>query len=140
MIRRPPRSTQSRSSAASDVYKRQEGENDLVAWVGRLLYENDEVGYFDAKPGVAFIKVDSVKQLYEICNVKAMNGMDIQSFFDLLQQHGEELGLMAEDLDDYVPLIVCQEFTREFLRGFSKLMKEIGFDGIVQNCRGVQNK
>ena len=33
MIRRPPRSTQSRSSAASDVYKRQEGnvffENEL---------------------------------------------------------------------------------------------------------------
>src|SRR5665809_160854 len=29
MIRRPPRSTQSRSSAASDVYKRQ-GEHDLV--------------------------------------------------------------------------------------------------------------
>src|SRR5450756_2988661 len=26
MIRRPPRSTQSRSSAASDVYKRQDGE------------------------------------------------------------------------------------------------------------------
>src|SRR5450756_2683965 len=31
MIRRPPRSTQSRSSAASDVYKRQ--EEDLVAEV-----------------------------------------------------------------------------------------------------------
>src|SRR5450756_539896 len=29
MIRRPPRSTQSRSSAASDVYKRQEQENRL---------------------------------------------------------------------------------------------------------------
>ena len=31
MIRRPPRSTQSRSSAASDVYKRQD------AWYGRLV-------------------------------------------------------------------------------------------------------
>src|SRR5665213_3994546 len=31
MIRRPPRSTQSRSSAASDVYKRQVDQNDCAA-------------------------------------------------------------------------------------------------------------
>jgi len=31
MIRRPPRSTQSRSSAASDVYKRQEGKREDTA-------------------------------------------------------------------------------------------------------------
>ena len=31
MIRRPPRSTQSRSSAASDVYKRQGGEGAIVS-------------------------------------------------------------------------------------------------------------
>src|SRR5450756_2514833 len=35
MIRRPPRSTQSRSSAASDVYKRQLQQNEF-----RLVYEN----------------------------------------------------------------------------------------------------
>ena len=38
MIRRPPRSTQSRSSAASDVYKRQ-----IIEWVGDLqkrLFDN----------------------------------------------------------------------------------------------------
>src|SRR5450756_1357139 len=37
MIRRPPRSTQSRSSAASDVYKRQAGEH-LVRYA---LIDND---------------------------------------------------------------------------------------------------
>src|SRR5450756_2987745 len=36
MIRRPPRSTQSRSSAASDVYKRQ-----VEAWVTWTLPAND---------------------------------------------------------------------------------------------------
>ena len=36
MIRRPPRSTQSRSSAASDVYKRQE-EGDPVFTISDLL-------------------------------------------------------------------------------------------------------
>src|SRR5450756_3107757 len=37
MIRRPPRSTQSRSSAASDVYKRQGDGGDLVEIAGVKL-------------------------------------------------------------------------------------------------------
>src|SRR5450756_2544222 len=37
MIRRPPRSTQSRSSAASDVYKRQ--RQDVLIWTTRVLAE-----------------------------------------------------------------------------------------------------
>src|SRR5450756_3108510 len=35
MIRRPPRSTQSRSSAASDVYKRQELEGSVTGRFGK---------------------------------------------------------------------------------------------------------
>ena len=38
------------------------------------------------------------------------------------------LPLEVEELDEYAPLVICKEFTREFLKGFSKLMKEIGFD------------
>ena len=43
MIRRPPRSTQSRSSAASDVYKRQD-EIDYVA-----EFYSDDIDYFDLR-------------------------------------------------------------------------------------------
>lgn len=114
--------------------KQPDGENDVVAWIGRLLYENDEVSYFENKPGIAFVKMDTVKHLFEFCNLKAMNGMNLQRFFDLLQQGGEETGLMTlecEELDDYVPLVICQDFSREFIRGLTKLMKEIGFEGIV---------
>ena len=64
--------------------KTQEGEDDIVAWLGRLLYENDEVNYFENKPGIPFIKIDTVKQLYEVCNIKVMSNLDIQGFFDLL--------------------------------------------------------
>src|SRR5450756_3020339 len=39
MIRRPPRSTQSRSSAASDVYKRQGGDVPAVAVEGGPVHE-----------------------------------------------------------------------------------------------------
>src|SRR5680860_195301 len=50
MIRRPPRSTQSRSSAASDVYKRQENGGDMRAGamalthLGRLHLLRNEIG------------------------------------------------------------------------------------------------
>src|SRR5678809_1570884 len=43
MIRRPPRSTLDRSSAASDVYKRQAG------WTAFLYYGGDEVLARDAR-------------------------------------------------------------------------------------------
>src|SRR5450756_3157247 len=39
MIRRPPRSTQSRSSAASDVYKRQE----FIADIAHVVFEDEQV-------------------------------------------------------------------------------------------------
>ena len=41
MIRRPPRSTQSRSSAASDVYKRQ--DEDILEQITKQLYKLIEV-------------------------------------------------------------------------------------------------
>jgi hypothetical protein len=55
----------------------EEGENEIVEWVGRLLYENDEVNYFDNYPNVAFIRMETVKVLHEVFHVKFMNGMDI---------------------------------------------------------------
>ena len=41
MIRRPPRSTPLDSSAASDVYKRQDGKTDVIA------YDYNEDGEWD---------------------------------------------------------------------------------------------
>ena len=114
--------------------KKPDGEGEIIGWVGRLLYENEEVRYFENKPGIPFIRLDTVKHLYDFCNVKVMNGMDLQMFFSLLQEYGEEKGMMVlecEEQDGYVPIVICQDFAGEFIRGLSKLMKEIGFDGIV---------
>jgi hypothetical protein len=38
------------------------------------------------------------------------------------------MSLDQEELDEYVPLTVCLDFTKDFLRGFQKLMIEIGLD------------
>ena len=40
--------------------------------------------------------------------------------------------LQYQELDEYVPLTVCQDFTREFFKGFTKLMKELGFDSMFE--------
>src|SRR5450756_1866857 len=65
MIRRPPRSTQSRSSAASDVYKRQlqsypNLENALgdgiysARWITDLVAKSNVTPYFLPKSNVTF--------------------------------------------------------------------------------------
>src|SRR5680860_1576051 len=56
MIRRPPRSTQSRSSAASDVYKRQ-----AMITLGRITQQADADG----------VDADTVERDYVITHVMA---------------------------------------------------------------------
>lgn len=114
----------------------EEGEDDFVAWIGLLLYENENVAYFDTKPGVPFIRSDTIVFLFEILNVKTTHGLEFQIFFDLLQQAAEEVGLMGienEEMDDYVPLTICQQFARDFIKGFSRLMRQIGFENTVKH-------
>src|SRR5450756_2257586 len=48
MIRRPPRSTQSRSSAASDVYKRQAVVLALAEWLGKRNRSLEKMTWLDA--------------------------------------------------------------------------------------------
>jgi len=43
---------------------KEKGEDDIIAWIGRLLYENDDVFYFEDKPGVTYIKIDTIKPFY----------------------------------------------------------------------------
>ena len=53
MIRRPPRSTQSRSSAASDVYKRQDKMDiNLTGTVAANTIQSGYSGYIIAAAGV----------------------------------------------------------------------------------------
>jgi hypothetical protein len=40
------------------------------------------------------------------------------------------MALESRELDDFVPLTVCQEFARDFLVGFKGLYKEIELEKI----------
>ena len=111
--------------------KSKEQEDDFVAWIGRLLYEDRPIATFNEAPGIPFIKSDTIKVFYEILNVRVTHNIDFQVFLAWLQQAAEEQELMileAEAQDDYVALDIVQQFARDFIRGFSKLMLEVGFN------------
>ena len=45
-----------------------------------------------------------------------------------------------ERQDDFVPLKVVQNFARNFIQGFSRLMKEIGFKHSSNTSKEAQQK
>ena len=73
------------------------GEDDFVAWIGRLLYEAGKVQRFAPKKDQPFIGVEVVKLFYEILNIRSTHNLEFQNFFDLLQLVGEEAGAMSLD-------------------------------------------
>ena len=93
------------------------------------MYENEPIEEFKCKPGIPFISRYTLLHLFEILNVKATHGVEFQMFFDLLQRVAEEEGLMGIDnieLDDFIPLIICQNFARHFIEGFVRLVDQLG--------------
>lgn len=54
------------------------------------------------------------------------------------------MDLKEKGQDDYVPIQVVQEFSRKFIRGFGKMMEDIGFAENWVKCelnkRIIQNQ
>ena len=72
----------------------------------------------------------TVKLIYEVLHVRETHNMEFQDFFSLMQQASEESDMMSlEDTnqDNFVALPIVQEFAKNFITGFSRLMREIGF-------------
>ena len=106
-------------------------EDDFVAWLSRLLKENQPFMFLDAnQQEVAFVNQASIKLIYEVLHLRDTHNIEFQDFLALMQQAGEEMGLMSvqeEKQDNYVVLAVIQSFAKNFIQGFSRLMTEIGF-------------
>src|SRR5450756_3195524 len=89
MIRRPPRSTQSRSSAASDVYKRQ-------GWVGQLAggaFGTAIEGYTGQRISEVYGDVRSYVTDPETMNDDVVYEL---SLLDAFESHGR--GLTSQDI------------------------------------------
>jgi hypothetical protein len=112
-----------------NIFSDESNEDDFVAWLSRVMQENSPFVKFEGYD-IDFVPQATVKLLYEVLHVRETHNMEFQDFFSLMQQAGEESDLMSlEDLkqDNFVALPVVQEFSKNFVIGFSRLMREIGF-------------
>jgi len=81
----------------------------------------------DSNPN-KYLTMATVMLVHEMFQVQATQGINFQAFFGMLQQDGEERGLMSlneEVYDELVPVDVLREFATQFFDGFIELMKEI---------------
>eukprot|EP00657_Telonema_sp_P-1_P005938 TRINITY_DN2377_c0_g1_i1.p1 TRINITY_DN2377_c0_g1~~TRINITY_DN2377_c0_g1_i1.p1 ORF type:complete len:112 (-),score=69.93 TRINITY_DN2377_c0_g1_i1:106-441(-) len=88
MIRRPPRSTQSRSSAASDVYKRQAVEHlRRIEMVNGKIYTNIKANLskllFDAEPRALLGNASKMKLLDDMMRL-------LEGTTERAQEHAED--------------------------------------------------
>src|SRR5450756_1876895 len=89
MIRRPPRSTQSRSSAASDVYKRQVFVNP-----GDIGGRYSALSFFGMVPA-ALIGVDVERLLDGVCAMAVACGPDVPAEQNPALRRGAAMGELA---------------------------------------------
>lgn len=72
--------------------------------------------------------------LFEILNIKLTHGIDFQSFYDIFQVASESLEQNEPNLDsidDYIHIDMIDVFCKNFIRGFSKLIIELGFENFL---------
>eukprot|EP00002_Diphylleia_rotans_P022612 TRINITY_DN442_c0_g2_i3.p1 TRINITY_DN442_c0_g2~~TRINITY_DN442_c0_g2_i3.p1 ORF type:complete len:129 (+),score=24.09 TRINITY_DN442_c0_g2_i3:331-717(+) len=106
----------------------------FVDWFGRLLTFDRASLSFPQYPGILYLDGDAIKVLHELLNLRERDGMNLQSFMDMLQRRAEEKGLLSledEGLDDFVPLPIILEFVRQFAQGFHELMVQLGFKAYI---------
>ena len=101
------------------------------AWVARLVRRNEPVVTHPKHPGVEFVDVNTVHDVYVMFDVGnssrvadyAMPGAGFQLVLDAMQaRRGSGLQpLDEEDLDDYVPMEVIMEFVKEYVMGYRSI-------------------
>uniref|UniRef100_A0A7S3JL36 Uncharacterized protein n=1 Tax=Euplotes harpa TaxID=151035 RepID=A0A7S3JL36_9SPIT len=103
-----------------EVNSKEGNEQKFVDWISNLMLSSSkEPKYFDGNKDIPFIKCEALHQLYEVFYVKQTHNLDFQAFVSLLQDVGEEKGIMRveeEEQDDYVPLAVIQDLALHFIK------------------------
>lgn len=103
-----------------EVNAKEGDEQKFVEWISNLMLSSTkEVKYFDDNHENPFIPCEILKPLYEVFYVKQTHNLEFQGFVSLLQDVGEEKGIMnveEEEQDDYVPLAVIQDLASNFIK------------------------
>mmetsp|Transcript_33807 Transcript_33807/g.70917 ORF Transcript_33807/g.70917 Transcript_33807/m.70917 type:complete len:221 (-) Transcript_33807:17-679(-) len=102
----------------------------FVAWFARLFGEDFATYTFEEYPGVEFMIRDVAHTMHDMFQINDNYGYDMQSFLDLIQRTGEEMGIMSlqdERLDDLVPVVVLEKLARAFAEGLLALLARLNF-------------
>lgn len=79
----------------------------------------------------SYLDRQTIHLLFEILNIKLTHGIDFQSFYDIFQVASESLEINEQNLDsidDFIHVKIIDIFCKNFIRGFSKLIIELGFE------------
>jgi|SaaInlStandDraft_6_1057023.scaffolds.fasta_scaffold61195_1 hypothetical protein len=101
----------------------------VVQWLLSLFVAVSPCETFVSCGDTVFLSRDCIQAAHRLLSIYENYDIDFQAYFDTLQRAGEEMGLMsvdAEELDEYVPLLVFKGFLRDFLQGFHQLACDIG--------------
>ena len=74
-----------------------------------------------------------LRTLYDVLNVSTSHKIDFQSFFELMKINSDELEENSEGNEEFVLISVLEFFCKNFIRGFNKLIFDLGLDSIVEN-------
>ena len=131
-----------------------EGEKKFVEWIKKLIdTQNDKKNNIRETSGNKSLQNDSninntniesdedfnpdpskyidrnnLRMLYDVLNVKTTHGIDFQSFFELMKIASDDMEEDTSGNDDFVLLSVLDFFCVNFIRGFNKLILDLGFD------------
>ena len=74
-----------------------------------------------------------LRTLYDVLNVSTTHGIDFQSFFELMKINSDELEENSEGNEEFILISVLEFFCKNFIRGFNKLIYDLGFESIINN-------
>ena len=74
-----------------------------------------------------------LRTLYDVLNVSTSHKIDFQSFFELMKINSDELEENSEGNEEFVLISVLEFFCKNFIRGFNKLIFDLGLESIVEN-------
>lgn len=104
------------------------GENNTNS---NILSESEDDEY-NPDPS-KYVDRSILRTLYDVLNVSTSHKIDFQSFFELMKINSDELEENSEGNEEFVLISVLEFFCKNFIRGFNKLIFDLGLDSIVEN-------
>ena len=96
-----------------------------------ILSESEEDEY-NPDP-TKYVDRSILRTLYDILNVSTSHKIDFQSFFELMKINSDELEENSEGNEEFVLISILEFFCKNFIRGFNKLIFDLGLESIVEN-------